>query len=76
VITDQSNATYAFDPDALRRRRKRAGLTQAELADLCSGHVMSIRTFEIGKTIPSTRAILTICAALGCKPGDLFRELP
>lgn len=55
----------------LLKRRKRAGLTQAELARVSDIKENSIRNYELGKNEMSAWALYRISAALDCKMEDL-----
>ena len=58
--------------NSLTERRKAAGLTQAELADLVGVSRKSINTIENGVFVPSTVLALKLAGALGCSVHDLF----
>ncbi len=58
--------------NSLTERRKAAGLTQAELADLVEVSRKSINTIENGVFIPSTVLALRLAGALDCSVHDLF----
>lgn len=55
----------------LLKRRKRAGLTQAELARVSDIKENSIRNYELGKNEMPAWALYRISAALDCKMEDL-----
>ncbi len=52
--------------EALRAARRRAGLSQAELADLLGVRQSSVSQWERGSTRPSTVHLLALAAALKC----------
>ena len=56
-----------IDPDALRRARIGAGLTQRQLADLCEWNPgpRRIDEYESGESFPTVEAVARIRAALG-----------
>ncbi|MBR2804203.1 MAG: helix-turn-helix transcriptional regulator [Eggerthellaceae bacterium] len=55
----------------LFKRRKRAGMTQAELARASEIKECSIRNYEQAKNDMPAYALYRISAALGCKMEDL-----
>lgn len=59
----------------LTERRKAAGLTQSQLADMVGVSPKTINTVENGVFIPSTVLSLKLALALDCSIHDLF-ELP
>lgn len=56
----------------LRAWRTRAGLTQAELADLAGVSRKTVNTVENGVFVPSTALALEMAHVLGCTVEDLF----
>ena len=56
----------------LKERRGELGLTQSELADLCTVSRKTINTVENGVFIPSTVLALKLAAALGVTVEWLF----
>lgn len=56
----------------LKEHRRRAGLTQAELADLVSVSRKTINTIENGVFVPSTVLALKLARALGMEVEALF----
>jgi transcriptional regulator with XRE-family HTH domain len=56
---------------AIRSARRRAGLSQVELAELVGVRQSSVSQWERGSTKPSTVHLLTLAARLGCTLGDL-----
>jgi transcriptional regulator with XRE-family HTH domain len=69
-------ARFAFDGSELKRRRRAAGLTQAELARLVGRSHASITHYESGLTIPPTVALLRLSEALQVELGALFSPEP
>ncbi|NCN05740.1 MAG: helix-turn-helix transcriptional regulator [Spirochaetales bacterium] len=59
----------------LTERRKAAGLTQSQLAEIVGVSRKTINTVENGVFIPSTVLSLRLARALSCSIHDLF-ELP
>ncbi|WP_147110680.1 helix-turn-helix transcriptional regulator [Tateyamaria sp. syn59] len=58
--------------NALKSRRKAAGLTQAELAHAINVSRKTINTIENRVFIPSTLLALKLARHLGCSTEDLF----
>jgi len=56
---------------AIREARRRAGLSQAELAELLGVRQSSVSQWERGSTKPSTIHLLALAAALKCSLLDL-----
>ena len=56
----------------LKERRAQLGLTQGELADLCTVSRKTINTVENGVFVPSTLLALKLAAALGVNVEELF----
>ena len=56
----------------LKERRAELGLTQSELADLCTVSRKTINTVENGVFVPSTVLALKLAAALGVTVEWLF----
>jgi putative transcriptional regulator len=56
----------------LKERRTELGLTQGELADLCTVSRKTINTVENGVFVPSTLLALKLAAALGVTVEWLF----
>lgn len=52
--------------EAIRAARRRAGLSQAELAELLDVRQSSVSQWERGSTRPSTVHLLALTAALKC----------
>jgi putative transcriptional regulator len=59
----------------LTERRKSAGLTQSELAEIVGVSRKTINTVENHVFVPSTVLALKLARALGCSVHELF-ELP
>lgn len=58
----------------LKRERKRAGLTAAELAKKLGCTFRAVYDWEAGYYWPRAELLPQIAAALGCTIDDLFRE--
>jgi transcriptional regulator with XRE-family HTH domain len=58
--------------EAIRRFRRRAGLTQEELAGKTEINPTSISRYERGKSQVGNTNLKKICAALACLPEQLF----
>lgn len=56
------------------RRRLRAGLTQAELAEECEVTINYISMLENGRRGPSLAMLVKIGQALGARPSALLRQ--
>jgi transcriptional regulator with XRE-family HTH domain len=56
---------------AIRSARRRAGLSQVELARLLGVRQSSVSQWERGSTKPSTVHLLTLAIRLGCSLVDL-----
>lgn len=56
---------------AIRSARRRAGLSQVELAELLGVRQSSVSQWERGSTKPSTVHLLTLAARLGCSLVEL-----
>jgi transcriptional regulator with XRE-family HTH domain len=52
--------------EAIRAARRRAGLSQVELAELLGVRQSSVSQWERGSTMPSTVHLLALTAALKC----------
>lgn len=58
----------------LKFYRKRAGISQAQLAESCDVSNGTIGNIECGVTKPSFDLIFSIAKSLSIHPSDLFRE--
>jgi transcriptional regulator with XRE-family HTH domain len=56
---------------AIRRARRRAGLSQVELAELLGVRQSSVSQWERGSTKPSTVHLLSLASRLGCSLVEL-----
>jgi transcriptional regulator with XRE-family HTH domain len=56
---------------AIRSARRRAGLSQVELAELLGVRQSSVSQWERGSTKPSTVHLLALAAKLGCSLAEL-----
>lgn len=59
----------------LRRARRRAGFTQAELSSAAPLDRAAISRLECGERAPDLTTLLRLCAALGIEPSDLLRGI-
>lgn len=53
-------------------RRKKLGMTQAEVADKAALGRAQIANIEGGRTDVPTKTLIRIAEALNCRPGDLL----
>lgn len=53
--------------------RKKQGLSQEDLADLCEVDRSYISMIEVGRNEPSVSKIFELCDGLKIKPSDFFR---
>ena len=61
----------------MREHRERAGLSQAELAELAGVRQATISGIESGRTSRIDFAVLdALCGALGVEPGDILEREP
>jgi transcriptional regulator with XRE-family HTH domain len=60
-------------PDRLKDARKRAGLTQKQLAERAGLHEMTVTQYEIGRRSPSLATVARLAAALHTTPSALVR---
>ena len=61
-----------YDGHLIQHYRQRAGLTQAQLADLLGRQVSTVARWEANTVIPSAGLVGHIAAKIGCDPGDLY----
>lgn len=61
--------------DAIRRRRKQAGLSQEKLAEKADLHPVYLGKIERGEQWISLHALLRLAKAMGIKAGDLIKDL-
>lgn len=59
----------------LRAMREQKGWVQTELAYEAEIEPGYVSRLELGKAGPSLEVIISIAAALGCKPGDLVNDI-
>jgi transcriptional regulator with XRE-family HTH domain len=59
----------------LRRQRRRADLSQEELADLAGLHRVDLGRVERGEQLPRLDTILKVSAGVGASPCDLMAGL-
>jgi transcriptional regulator with XRE-family HTH domain len=55
-----------FSPQALRNERKKAGLSETQLAALVELTETAVRHYERGRRVPSINRLAAMAAALGC----------
>ena len=60
----------------IKTYRKRAGLTQKELAQKCKCATGTIQQYELGKRQPRIELLPDIATALGCQVNDLLSGSP
>ncbi len=58
----------------IRIHRKKAGLTQIELADKLGVSIATLRRWEAGETAPNGTRIMEIAAVLGVSPDGLISD--
>ena len=56
----------------IKKRRKKKGITQAELAEKVGVTTVYITYIETGKYFPSLKRLIKIGRVLGVRVGDLF----
>lgn len=67
------NEPNTFDPEALRRLRAEAGLSQQKLADLAGMTDAGVCLLEQGKRKPRPGTVAALARALDADPSDLWR---
>ncbi len=60
----------------LRALRKKAGLTQEQLAEAIGVHLNSVSLWENGEYTPKTQSIKALAKALGVSEADLLNDSP
>jgi transcriptional regulator with XRE-family HTH domain len=68
----KSTAMLVHPGNRIRRRRKAAGLTGRQLADLVGVSRNTVGNYELGRTDPSTGDLVRIAGALGCTLHELL----
>ncbi|MBQ6774447.1 MAG: helix-turn-helix transcriptional regulator [Synergistaceae bacterium] len=58
----------------IRQLRKKAGLTQIELADKIGVSIATLRRWEAGETSPTGTRIIELANLLNASPDDIVRE--
>ncbi len=76
-FVDTVNAIISgkIETTALQAQRKKAGLTQAQLAEKASVNLRTLQQYELGaKNInkASFQTVMALCNALGCRPADIL----
>jgi len=61
--------------EAIRRRRKQAGLSQEKLAEKADLHPVYIGKIERGEQWISLHALLRLAKAMGTRAADLIKDL-
>lgn len=56
-----------------REQRKKAGLTQKEVAELLEITDAAVNQWETGKTMPSTKRLAELAKLYGCTVDELLR---
>jgi transcriptional regulator with XRE-family HTH domain len=59
----------------IQARRKRANITQAQLAKTLGMSISQISRIEGGKRLPPVSTLLRIATAIGTTPGHLLRDV-
>ena len=62
--------------ERLRRLRKKAGLTQEQLAEAIGVHLNTVCLWEKGEYTPKTQSIKALAKALGVSEADLLNDSP
>jgi transcriptional regulator with XRE-family HTH domain len=60
-----------FDPERMKAARRRANMSQRDLADRSGIPVTMIQEYEQGKSIPSVPRLFIIADTLKCSADDL-----
>lgn len=55
-------------------RRKRAGLSQCELANMLGVDQTAVHNWERGKAMPNAKRLPAIAKILNCSVDDLFKD--
>ncbi|MCD8329637.1 MAG: helix-turn-helix domain-containing protein, partial [Lachnospiraceae bacterium] len=76
-FVDTANAMIAgkIGTTALQAQRKRAGMTQAQLAGKANVNLRTLQQYELGaKSInkASFQTVMALCQALGCQAEDIM----
>lgn len=75
MLTTNNQSSYCANPfnTNLARLRKKAGLTQKELAEKLKVNRAWVGQLETDSSVnPSMKTVKMIAEALGCKPSDLM----
>lgn len=75
-MTAREKAILAGVGAGIRRWRKKAGLTIAQLAEQASMDSGFLAYVETGKKMPSIQTAVKIAAALDLQLSDLFKDVP
>jgi transcriptional regulator with XRE-family HTH domain len=59
---------------SFREQRKKAGLTQLEVAKLLEITDAAVNQWETGKTMPSTKRLTELAKLYGCTVDELLKE--
>ena len=70
---DRPVALQESQGDRLKRLRERAGLTRAQIADLCGVVTSTVRVHENSQNTISQDAAMAYASALGTSPGIILR---
>ncbi|WP_262365856.1 helix-turn-helix transcriptional regulator [Gordonia sp. OPL2] len=60
-----------FEPSRLALLRKRAGMTRADIAVRCRVTLSTVRSWEVGRSIPSEANAVRVAEILDIHPADL-----
>jgi len=75
-IDELTRPTIVAFGQAVRERRRAAGLTQRELAHLSRMTVRYIIEVELGSSNPSLGTVALLAVALNCEVADFFIDRP
>ena len=71
-----SSASYEIESDCkLRMKRKKMGLSQVELSELCNLPQSFVSKYETGERYLTFLEVSSLCKLLNIKLDDLVREL-
>lgn len=59
----------------IKKQRKKAGITQMELANRIGVPFQSISQWECGKRNPKYNSVVKIAKAIGCNPGEILSQI-
>jgi transcriptional regulator with XRE-family HTH domain len=76
AVSLRTMSEQSYLSEAIRAARRRAGLSQAELAELLGVRQSSVSQWERGSTRPSSVHLLALAAALKCSLLDFSGTEP